>query len=309
MAMSFKEKADMLATAIDDFQKDGNSLLSCLRTASGALMAHTQFQHYTSFTRALQILKHRRIWLTCGNSENLNDQIEWQKYGPSKKYWKNIFQASFSYGTAEQAFMWYAYGPKNHQSVRLSIPAEAMGKWRETVKGLKGSRLRIMDAKKPDAQGDDKRVVTVDDADIHDILYLAVDDKDRYGRERKNCVAWDAARQHFPTLPDDIRDPDLAGWIKDYEWRAEQETRIRILVKPQRVKVDYVALPIPDTVLSEMSITFGPWATDEEIQAMQAQVKTALADSAVDADKPVKFCKDFFKRSFLFGALKQWEAH
>ena len=113
--------------------------------------------------------------------------------------------------------------------------------------------------------------------------------------------------RHFATLPDDIRDPNLAGWIKDYEWRAEQETRIRVIVKRKNTKVDYIALPIPDDVMSEISLTFGPWANDNEIANMKAQLCTALAATASDSCNSLKNRKDFFKRSFLSGALKQWE--
>lgn len=289
--------------AARDAFSNAHSLGECLKIASDASMLHSQYQHYTTFSRALQILKHRRLWLTRGDSEKINDQIEWQKYGPTRALWKKTFQASFSYGTAERAFMWHAYGPRDWQSVRLSVTPKGMQEWRTAASALSGQTLFVMNAKRPDDSGSPNRIVEVESADIHDILYLAVDDKNRYDRKRNNCAAWDMATNHFETMPDDIRDPALVGWAKDYEWRDERETRIVVKTKKAKPGVDFIELPIPESVMAEMSLTFGPWASVGDIEAMKAQLKTALSPGHERTSIP----RDFFKRSFLAGALGNWE--
>lgn len=302
ISMNSKEEIQKLEKIRNDFAH-AESLRRCLNLATEATMLHTQFQHYTTFSRAVQILKHRRIWLTRGDSERINDQIEWRKYGPTKQLWKKLFQASFSYGTAEQAFMWYAYGSRDWQSVRLSVSPKGMFCWKKAIAGLRGETVFVMDPNKPDEPGRPDRVVEIEEADIHDILYLAVDDKDRYNQKRNNCAAWDGVVAHFKTLPDDIRAAEMAGWIKDYEWRDECETRILVKTKTIKPKVEFIALPIPDDVLPEMSLTFGPWASIREVEAMKQQLKTALSSGREWKHLP----NDFFKQSFLAGALKQWE--
>lgn len=284
------------------FQRS-RSLEDCIRAAEMGSMLHTQYQHYTTFARALQIFKHRRLWLTRGDSESLNDQIEWQKYGPSKKIWKNLFQASFSYGTAEHAFMWYVYcRTHDNRAVRITFSRDAMILWKAELQKVVNDGVQIRSWKKPDEQDSPAKALGVDRADIQDILYLAVDDRDRYSRKRNNTVAWGTQVIHFETLPDDIRSPNVAGWIKDYEWRAEHETRIRIMTKPTTKTVKSISIPIPFEVLRKASLTFGPWTTDDEAKDMIRQFRTAIS-----TDQPkLSLSSRFFKYSFLFGAVENW---
>lgn len=298
-----------------EFQRS-QSLLDCIRAAGNGSMFHAQYQHYTTFARALQIFKHRRLWLTRGDSECLNDQLEWQKYGPSKKVWKNIFQASFSYGTAEHAFMWHVYSkPRNLWAVRISFRREDMEKWRTEIQGLgeKNETVYAITPKRPDNPDKCGQFFSVLEADMQDILYLAVaTPENREGaqttgttrkRKRKNAVRWHGCTNHFLSLIADIQDNRLAGWIKDYEWREENETRIRIKVNGSTRNVKYISIPIPDYVLANAKLMFGPWTTDKEAEQLKMQFRCALS-----CDIPeMKIGEAFFQRSVLTGALDNWK--
>ena len=105
----------------------------------------------------------------------------------------------------------------------------------------------------------------------------------------------------IPGLANQLRADNVIGWVKDYEWKDERESRI-VFKASSGVSSSSVVIQIQPNVLETMSITFSPWATDHEIASMTKMLKTIMFKCDVKREK-----SDRFKRSFLSGALQKWE--
>lgn len=293
--MAYREQLKKLQ---DDFCKK-STLSECLEIAKKATSLHGFFQHYTSLECLVSMIVNREFWLTRGDSVRLDDQLEWRKYG-NKAEWRRTFIGCFSHGTTENAAMWGLYGPKSHLSVRLSIPRETMLTWIDWLGTPGGKPAFCKSARRPRKNGAKIEEFSVS---FGDLVYLAVDDGDRYDRKRGDTAAWFnvATDKPIPGLANQLLSEKVIGWVKDYEWKDERESRI-VFKTSSGVSSSSVAIQIQPNVLETMSITFSPWATDHEIDSMTKMLKTIMFKSDVKREK-----SDRFKRSFLSGALQKWE--
>ena len=195
--------------------------------------------------------------------------------------------------------MWALYCRHDANAVRITIPKEAMSKWREEINGLKTVRRETPGRQhRSDKHPTD---LAVEAADMRDVVYVATSSPrtKRIG-ERQNAVSWNDAVASVPGLETEILKDDAAGWIKDYEWRAEQETRICVRLKSAKHDPKCVSIPIPDEVLKTMSFTFGPWTGSTQAKDWESAIRS------IYAQRGLLLKEKAFKASMLTGALEQW---
>lgn len=286
-----------LEVASEEFE-ESTELTKALDVVSKYSILFDQYHHYTNYARVIQLLLTQRWWLTRGDMAWLNDRAEHRKYG-LEKTWKRLFQASFARGKSEHAFMWALYCRHDANAVRITIPKEAMSKWRETVKGFKTVQ-RETPGQKP-RSGKHPTDLVVEAADMRDVVYVATSSPrtKRIG-ERQNAVSWNDVVAKFPGLETEILKDDVAGWIKDYEWRAEQETRICVRLRSAKGDPKCVSIPIPDEVLKTMSFTFGPWTGPTQAKDWESAIRSIYAQRGLAPKEKA------FKTSMLTGALEKW---
>lgn len=286
-----------LEAAGEEFE-ESTDLAKALDIVSKNSILFDQYHHYTNYARVIQLLLSKRWWLTRGDMAWLNDRAEHRKYG-LEKTWKRLFQASFARGKSEHAFMWALYCRHDANAVRITIPKEAMFKWREEVKCLK-----TVQRETPGRQHcSDKHPsdLAVELADMRDVVYAATSSpRTKRTGERQNAVSWNDAVASVPGLETEILKDDAAGWIKDYEWRAEQETRICVRLKSAKGDPKCVSIPIPVDVLTTMSFTFGPWTGTTQSKDWEAAIRSIYAQMGLAPKEKA------FKPSMLTGALEQW---
>lgn len=202
-----------LEAAGEEFE-ESTDLAKALDIVSKNSILFDQYHHYTNYARVIQLLLSKRWWLTRGDMAWLNDRAEHRKYG-LEKTWKRLFQASFARGKSEHAFMWTLYCRHDANAVRITIPKEAMSKWREEIKCLK-----TVQRETPGRQHRSDKHPTdlaVEVADMRDVVYVATSSpRTKRTGERQNAVSWNDAVASVPGLETEILKDDAAGWIKDY---------------------------------------------------------------------------------------------
>lgn len=252
--IEFKEKIERLKDwhlADGELPPSEELLKGVLCVSRQAATAHRAYHHYTSIDSFEKIFGGRapRLRLTRLLSARLNDQNECDKYAP-REMARQTFIACFNHDGAECANLWYLYAHGNPWSLRISFPQEQFKDWCTKIR--------------------------TENQDIVDVIYAAVKgSKDDYPFDRQNTLAWEDKRISVADLATFIRAPQLAGRLKDYEWRNEHETRI-IISKASAVRFQYVELP-PDLVAS-MRITTSPWVTGDEYEIIRNRVSKCLKE-------------------------------
>ena len=273
--------------------------------ADRGISAHNRFVHYTTLSRVIQIITSGCWWLTRANNDRLNDAQEAKKYG-NPELLSRMYQASFSYGSSESAAMWGLYCPGNPFRVMISLDGEAMRKWFAEIRGKK-SRICLeypATTRKPSRHVVLKKS-QIDYVDARDVIYAATDfaGPSCRGKNRSNTLFWFGARtEKIENLTQEINTDGFTGWIKDSEWRQENESRIAVRVKNINEELpDYLSVSIPDFVLKSMRFTLSPWF-DEKLYDDITDMILALVMN-VHEKKPSK--KIVFK-SVITGALEAW---
>ena len=281
------------------------SLAEAFFMVDRGIEAHSRFVHYTTLPSVVQIITSGRWWLTHASSDSLNDVQEAKKYG-NPELLGRMYQASFAYGSAENAAMWGLYCPGNPCGVMISLDGKAMRSWFNDIRGKKSRFCLEYPAvgKKP-ARHVALRRSQIECADARDVIYAATDfaDTSTCGKNRSDTLFWFNARtEKIENLALEINDDKFTGWVKDAEWRQENESRIAVRVK----KIDE-ALPknlsinIPDSVLKSMRFTLSPWLKDESYDGV-AKVIRALAMKVHETKLP----QTIVSRSTITGALESW---
>ena len=276
--------------------------------ANRGISAHRRFVHYTTLSRVVQILTSRRWWLTRSDSDRLNDVQEAKKYGNSRLL-KRMYQASFAYGSAESAAMWGLYCPGDPLGVMISIDGKAMRDWFAKIRSkeikfcLEYDRVTAKHGRHVELT---RRQIDI--ADARDVIYASTDFSDvaHRGKGRKNRskkLFWfDTSTDKIENLEQEIADDKYTGWLKDSEWRQENESRIAVRVKNVNEDLpDHLSVNIPDSVLRSMLFTLSPWF-DEKLYGEVADMILALV-TKVHEKKPSK--KIVFQ-SVITGALESW---
>lgn len=248
-----KEKAELLRDwRVDDELPPSDELIDgIMAIAENAATQHMAYHHYTSLEGFKHIAKSRQLRLTRLSSISLNDRNERDKYASSSSVANRTFVACFNHEGAECANLWWLYSKGEPKSLRLTIPHEAFQRWAE--------ELRARETR----------------TEVRDVVYAAVKGwRDEYQYERQDVLSWDDQRVHIPKLSEYVGHERFCGCLKDYEWRAEHETRI--IVRGTGVtRFEYI--DIPDYVLDSLKITTSPWVSDGDYEEIRKTAQERLA--------------------------------
>ena len=267
--------------------------------------AHGRFVHYTKLSRVAQILESGRWWLTRADSDSLNDVQEARKYGNFELLGR-MYQVSFSYGSAENTAMWGLYCPGDPFGVMISIDGKAMREWFAEIRDKKcDARLEYPETKARPGKHVNISKAEIDCSDARDVIYAATKFADTSYREkdRSDILCWyGATTEKIEGLEQEIKGDKFTGWIKDYEWRQENESRIAVRVKGIAGKLpNHLSIKIPDSVLKSMRFTLSPWLKDEYYDETHNVVRALTMKH-----HPDKIPENLVSRSVITGALESW---
>lgn len=293
-------------------QKERFAKSDCLEEAffmvNGGINAHDRFVHYTTLSSIENIFTSRRWWLTHSTLGELNDVQEAKKFG-NHEILKRMYQASFSYGSAESAAMWGLYCTGNPSGVMISISGKAMREWFEMIRGKKFKAcLEYKSTKKEQVRQVELTKRQIECADARDVIYASTDfaDASSRGKNRKNrshVLRWfDVRTMKIEDLAREINIDKFTGWIKDAEWWQENESRIAVRVKnvtedlPENLSID-----IPDSVLKSMRFTLSPWLREGQCDEFSSKIRALVMRLHDD-----KLPRNIVAPSVLTGALESW---
>ena len=249
----FKEKIDRLKSwrdGDDEMLPSDELMKGLLKVSIDAATCHSAYNHYTSVEAFKKIFGKKSgssIRLSRLSSVMMNDHNECGKYTPYKVA-KQTYICCFNHDGAECANLWWLYAKGKSDTLRITFPAKEFSKWCDDLR----------------KQG---HVVA-------DVLYAAVrGEKDDYEFERQNTVGWEDQCIRVKELPKQLGETELAGRMKDYEWRSERETRI-IVSKKSCDRFAYIE--IPDVLIKKMRITTSPWVNDDDYERIKKQVSECL---------------------------------
>jgi len=215
---------------------------------------HSGYQYYTTIDVAKSILTHGRLWLRVATSPHLNDLREGVRYG-DRSTLNRTYIGCLSYGVAEQASFWGLYGKRRQKAVRILFDGAMIDAWRTEMRKRKRHfvyGVEDMDGRNP---------ILAETMDIRDLIYMAMNEQDAdVSKKPKGHSVM--CHESFGFVRRDMLDKScsrISGWVKDYEWRCENETRIGVVL--DKNLGDQIAIKIPKYVLEKMSIKLSPWLT------------------------------------------------
>lgn len=264
------------------------------RTTSGRGM----YQRYTTLDKVLKMIRERRWYLSRG--DNQNDMREAKRSAAIEKEMRKTYLMCLQKGAGENVAMWGLYGRNNPLAIRISIPRVTIEDgWMRQL--ANGDELDVKDSK-----GSAVRSVRFESTVFRDMIYVAIQDKhilDEFDIRRTNTISWEGAKRDFghgDVLYKEAKRPEFAGWLKDYEWYHERESRLCVRLM-EEIPDDSISIAIPMNVVADMRFTFSPWLTDQDIQkAVKAEILKAYEAIGVK----IKKSPQRFRRSVLQGMLK-----
>ena len=277
--MTYKEQKESF--------KKAKTTKGAFRAAWCNAPAHKSYQHYTSLDTVLKIIMSERLILSRGDSAKLNDLREGKKFGGDPERMKRSYIACFGHGAGESVAMWGLYGKSNSLAVRITIPGAAMAEWIRNIRFVA-----------------DNKPVTAK-ADFRDVVYAAFTDKtytDEWDIRRTNALRWEDSVfccKSADCFRRELQNKKYGGWVKDYEWHYERETRLYALL-PKEIGNEPLFAVVPKEAIAAMRFTFSPWADGTMAKVVEKSIKAALEAIGIPTAKP-KFQR--FRRSVLQGAL------
>lgn len=255
------------------------------------VLAHKAYQCYTTVSALEKILANQKVRLTRCSSSRLNDTRERNKYG-SESVLDRTYIFCMAYGMAEQASAWQMYGARSPESVRIVFDGPSMEQWRNELRNLKSDYTE---------NGDGSCRRQIEAADINDLIYASVgsDDQDVPTRlARGRSVFCNDMYGYITDAHEGTQAEEVSGWVKDYEWRCENETRMCVRLT-QKYEGEYVYLRLPSYVINSMKITMSPWLPKVYENAFCSRVR-AVWPKGVEFGS---FEETKVARSSLHGAL------
>ena len=280
-----------------------SSLPAAIGIARDATFQHKTFQHYTTFPALLGMIKGQSMWLTRGTSARLDDWHERAKYGMLEQ-WGKTYISSFSFGEAESAAMWGLYCKGRSSAIRISIPQKAMREWMDQMsKKCRSADVHDRCVRVNPQENKSYKTGRMVSVGCQDLVYAAVNGRGYDEIKRCNVLSWNGViSKPISTLGSEILASETTGFVKDYEWAFEHESRLVVKMARKKGYGTRIAVPVPISVFKAMTITFGPWATNEQIESFKKKLTKVLSDVL-----PGECCLyDMCKRSVLHGALKKW---
>ena len=257
---------------------------------------HEFYQHYTTLSSLVDKLS-GRWWFSRSNSGTLNDKQESLKFG-NREISAKTYQTSFVHGAAENVALWSLYTPSDLFAIRVTIPGRALNEW---VKSMNGGILHSGDKTSSGWK--------IQRADLRDIIYAAVDfrDKKKTSRDipRCNSLYWAEVNcgAKLPNLEEEIKDDCCTGWMKDYEWRHERESRICLRVAKKNGP-DGLWCEVSSELIEAMKFTFSPWLPREYEEDVKRIIVNALKVRESRRGAKAREYESRFRRSVVQGAIR-----
>lgn len=274
------------------------SLRKLVELVHGYDLMHKAYQYYTTVTTLEKILDNQMIRLSRCSSARLNDTRERNKYGVDSVL-DRTYIFCMSYGYAEQASMWSMYGDQSAESVRIVLNGSSIAQWRNEFRNLKKKSYTA------NGKGASKRLI--EKVDINDLIYASVrtDDQDDSMRPSNGrSVFCNDMYGYITDVRDGMRAKDISGWVKDYEWRCENETRMCVRLA-KKYAGEYVYLKLPPYVIKSMEFTMSPWLPKAYEESFCARLKEVWpkGEEFGSFDESRVGRSPRVGRSSLFGAL------
>ncbi len=274
----------------------------------GKSVGYSFYQHYAGLESVLTKILQRRWFLTRCSCKRMNDLQEPVKYDGGTGLMKRSYVACFGHSMSESVAMWGLYGRSNPLALRVTIPGKTLERWMEEIESVPGRtggnpKARL---KAKTSTGATIAPRKISASVFRDMLYVAVSKKgeqDEYDIRRTNSVCWGNGYYRLKKDEDfceDLLDGRCAGYLKDIEWRYEEETRLCIRLK-NCIEDDNISIEVPPYVIEDMRFTFSPWLTaDEDMRRVQCVLEAALKGAGVNIENRRI---QRFRRSALQGAL------
>ena len=228
---------------------DTDKLVKYLDDSSNRLRNADSLHHYTTLSRAIQIIK-SGYW-HLGTAEFMNDRVEYE-LGHSQ-YWKNLFFCSFMSDVKESIAMWSMYSQPWKDGVKISIPKKTVMKW---IKDINEIVEISTETYQPTG-----RTIPVNDESIDNSAKLWISavaysstESDEQSRDH-HIITWNTVENRNFINPATI--PELTGYIKDRAWSYEKEIRIKAKVSNEK-NIGRVAIPLSHELVHSIKITAGP---------------------------------------------------
>ena len=256
---------------------------------------HAFYQHYTTLSNVVTKVLRGQWWLSRSDSDRMNDRQESLKFGKHSIYYRT-YQASFVHGAAESAAMWGLYVPEDPFAIRITIAGDGIRKWVEFLRN--GQEISSKQSS-----------CTIAEADFRDIIYAAVDfqdkEKTRLDIERNNGLYWSEvnSKSGIGTLEKDIKDEACTGWMKDYEWRHERESRLCVRIDKKR-EAKAMWVPVTTALIKSMKFTFSPWLSKSCESEVKSTISDAINSRFEKESLSIPDISRMFRRSVLQDALK-----
>lgn len=229
--------------------------------------SHKRFNHYTTVSVLNLILKNKTLQLTRGDSSELNDwhekdrkggEYEWEKTYigcfAADNYESNTAENNVNYDSESMA-MWGLYGLPSEKAVRITIPKTKMLSFiNKSVYKLKNGKNFIFTDGIRNENNDvnNENILSIF---LTDVFYVKGTNKDVITPVQKHIQTF----LKFPinNLHQYFKERDFTGFVKNYAWNYEKETRIVIKLN-RPINKDYLYLEIPDEIIKSFQITLGP---------------------------------------------------
>ena len=298
--MSTNQSEDTLSDAPRKKFSEQTNAWSAVSLVQRLGACHNCYTRYTTVDRICEIIESGRMWFNRADSNAFDDAQETEKFGhyiPKRR----LYYTCFNYAIAENAAMWGLYGQPTYQSIRISVGPRALNKW---VLRLNQGQLAVW--RTPRNSTTNRKtcgMASVERAGFNDIVYASVR-KDENAPERTNTLFWNESfTAPIPCLDKTKNGRRLTGFLKDYEWHFEQESRLWIKTK-ETYSSKAILVEVPDDILLRMGFVLSPWCSTEEVQIVVNRLRTSFTKRFRD-DR--HFNESQVRESHLSGALKRWK--
>lgn len=226
-----------------------DKLLRYLDDSSNRLKNTEFLHHYTTLSKAIQIIK-SRYW-HLGTAKSMNDKVEYEN--GDLQHWNNLFFCSFMSDVKESIAMWSMYSQPWMQGVKLFIPKKSIIKWIKDINELVEISTVTYQPTGITIPVNDKSINNGARLWISAVAYLNAESVEQSGDFHK--ITWSTVGNRNFINPSTI--PELTGYIKDMAWSYEKEIRIKAELNNTN-GIERVAIPLSDEIIDSIIITAGP---------------------------------------------------
>lgn len=243
------KKATQKSSSSFESITETDKLLKYLDDSSSRLKNTEFLHHYTTLSKALQIIK-SGYW-HLGSAKSMNDKVEYE-HG-DLQHWDNLFFCSFMSDVKESIAMWSMYSQPWMQGVKLSIPKKMFIKWIKEIEELVEISTVTYQPTEIIIPVKNESINNSAKLWISAVAYSNAENVKQSGIRHR--LTWSTAENRNFTKPLTI--PELTGYIKDMAWSYEKEIRIKAELNNTN-GIERVAIPLSDEIIKSMIITAGP---------------------------------------------------